>query len=83
MFSLLYTDQALKQLDKLEKLTRERIILILERIRTRPNSYVKKLVSSSYFRLRVGDYRVILDIKNDELIILVIEVGHRKNSYKR
>ncbi|MBI2507513.1 type II toxin-antitoxin system RelE/ParE family toxin [Candidatus Woesearchaeota archaeon] len=82
MFNLLYTDQALKQLGKLDKSLQERIIRTLERIRIRPSSHVKKLVSSPYFRLRVGDYRVILDIKRDELIILVIEVGHRKNIYQ-
>ena len=81
MFDVLYTDQALKQLKKLEKPVEERILKTLERIRIRPAHYVKKLVSSPYFRLRVGDYRVILDIKNDEMIILVIEVGHRKSIY--
>ena len=79
MFELLYSNQALKQL---EKSVKERIIRTLERIRIRPVSHVKKLVSSPYFRLRVGDYRVILNIKNDEMIILVIEVGHRRNVYK-
>ncbi|MBS3117571.1 type II toxin-antitoxin system RelE/ParE family toxin [Candidatus Woesearchaeota archaeon] len=82
MFELLYSNQALKQLEKLEKSVKERIIRTLERIRIRPVSHVKKLVSSPYFRLRVGDYRVILNIKNDEMIILVIEVGHRRNVYK-
>jgi mRNA interferase RelE/StbE len=82
MFNLLYSEQALKQLEKLEKPVKERILRTLERIRIRPIAHVKKLVSSPYFRLRVGDYRIILDIKNDEMIILVIEVGHRKNIYK-
>jgi len=54
-------------------------MLTLERIRIRPYPYVKKLVGSPYFRLRVGDYRVILDIKENELIIHVLELGHRKN----
>ncbi len=82
MFDVLYSDQALKQLEKLEKAVKERILKTLERIRIRPAYHVKKLVASPYFRLRVGDYRVILDIKNDELIILVIEVGHRRNVYQ-
>jgi len=82
MFELKYSEQSLKKLEKFEKPIKERIIRALERIRIRPISHVKKLVSSPYFRLRVGDYRVILDIKNDELIIMVIEVGHRRNVYK-
>ncbi len=81
MFDILYSGQALKQLEKLEKSITERILKTIERIRIRPVPHVKKLVSSPYFRLRVGDYRVILDIKHDKLIIMVIEVGHRKNVY--
>ena len=82
MFNFLYTEQALKQLEKLEKPLKDRILKTLERIRVRPTAHVKKLVSSPYFKLRIGDYRVILDIKNYEMIILVIEVGHRRNVYK-
>ncbi|MFT4311869.1 MAG: type II toxin-antitoxin system RelE family toxin [Candidatus Woesearchaeota archaeon] len=47
-----------------------------------PHSYVKKLISSPYFRLRVRDYRVILDIKAGKLLIIVVDIGHRKNTYK-
>jgi mRNA interferase RelE/StbE len=34
------------------------------------------------FRLRVGDYRVLMDIDQGRLMILVIKVGHRKDIYK-
>ncbi|GCC10702.1 hypothetical protein IPdc08_00735 [archaeon] len=39
-------------------------------------------IDSKYFRLRVGDYRVILDMIDNELIIHVVEIGHRKKRYK-
>ena len=81
MYSLLYSDLALKQLKKLEKSMQERILGTLERARLRPHAHVKKLVGCPYFRLRVGDYRVIVDIKEDRLCVFVIEVGHRKNIY--
>ena len=70
-----------KQLYRLERNTQVRIISTLERIRIKPYTHVKKLVGSDYFRLRVGDYRVILDIKESKLLIFIIEVGHRKNIY--
>ncbi|MEK6868352.1 MAG: type II toxin-antitoxin system RelE/ParE family toxin [Nanoarchaeota archaeon] len=47
----------------------------------RPESYVEKLVGIPGYKFRVGDYRVILDLENDRLLILVIKVGHRKNVY--
>jgi mRNA interferase RelE/StbE len=83
MYSIIFNPQAEIQLKKLDKLIQERILNSLDRIKIRPFSYdVKKLQGTSYYRLRIGDYRVILDIKQDKLIIIVIEIGHRKNIYK-
>jgi len=83
MYELIYSLDAQKQLKKLEHDIRKRIILTLERCRIRPYSHVKKLVRSEYFRLRVGDYRIILDILDNKLVIHVIQLGHRKNIYKK
>ena len=80
-YEIIFSDAALKQLKKLEKSTQQRIISTLERIRIRPQSYVTKLVGDSVYRLRVGDYRVILDIDEGILVVLVIKVGHRKKIY--
>ena len=81
-YEILFTDTSKKQFKKLEKEVQERIIKALERIRIRPEVHVKKLVGDLSYRLRVGEYRVILDIERDKLIILVIKIGHRKNIYK-
>ena len=81
MYSIEFTSNAEKQLYKLERKTQERIIRVLERIKIRPLHFVKRIVGSPYYRLRVGDYRIILDIRQDKLIIFVIELGHRKNIY--
>jgi len=82
MYEIEFSITAEKQFKNLEKSIQIRILSVLERIRIRPYPHVKKLVGSPFFRLRVGEYRVILDIKNDKLIVFVIEVGHRKNIYK-
>jgi len=79
MYKLIYSQEALKQLKKFSRDARARIISTLERIRIRPYPYIKKLVGNPYFSLRVGDYRVILNIIEDKLRIFVIEVGHRRN----
>ena len=81
-YGLEFTDTFRKQFSKLEKFMQQRIVMALERIRIRPEYFVKRLVGSQYYRLRVGDYRVILDIKQDKLMIIIIELGHRKNIYK-
>jgi mRNA interferase RelE/StbE len=82
MFDVEFSKYAEKQFYKLEKSAQHRIISTLERIRVRPYPHVKKLVGSPYFRLRVGDYRIILDIRENKMIIYVVEVGHRRSIYK-
>ncbi|NOR49367.1 MAG: type II toxin-antitoxin system RelE/ParE family toxin [Methanosarcinaceae archaeon] len=81
-YGIIFSDRALKQLKKLEKNVQERIISTLERIKIRPQAHVTKLVGDPGYRLRVGDYRVILDIDEGNLVILVIKIGHRKKTYK-
>jgi mRNA interferase RelE/StbE len=81
MYLIEFSETAEKQLYKLSKDIQIRVISLLERIRIRPQVHVLRLVGSPYFRLRVGDYRLILDIRKDKLIVFVIEVGHRKNVY--
>ena len=78
---MLFSDIALKQLRKLDTKIRERIIATLERIRIRPEVYLKKLVGDEGYRLRVGDYRVVVDLDKERLIILVLKMGHRRNVY--
>ena len=82
MFDIEFSRCAEKQLYKLEKHAQLRIVSAMDRIKVRPYPHVKKLVGSPYFRMRVGNYRIILDIKENKLIIYVVEVGHRKNVYK-
>ena len=82
MYEVIFSPKVEKQIFKLNSNLQIRIINSLERIKIRPYSFVKKIVGSPYFRLRVGDYRIILDIQNNILIIHVLEVGHRKNIYK-
>jgi|TARA_Y100000310_G_scaffold345826_1_gene470647 mRNA interferase RelE/StbE len=81
MYKLIYSDRFFKQIKKLNKDIQVRIVSTLERCRIRPHAHVKKLVGP-YYGLRVGDYRVILDIKENKLMIFVIEAGHRRNIYK-
>ena len=82
MYGIEFSETAQKQLYKLERNAQIRIISTLERIRIKPHSFVKRLVGSPYFRLRIGEYRAILDIRDDKLIVFVIEVANRREVYK-
>ncbi len=74
MYDIEFSESARKQFKKLERGIQTRIINSLERIRIRPEKYISKIVANPFYRLRVGDYRVILDLNQGKLIILVIKV---------
>ena len=82
MYELIYAKKFFKQLKKLNREIQKRILLSLERIRIRPFHFIRKLVGLPYFKLRVGDYRVILKIDERNKKILLLYVGHRKEMYK-
>ena len=81
MYEVIILPKAEKQLHNLNEVLRERIINTLERIKIRPYHFIKRKQGTPYYILRVGSYRIILDIKNDKLIILVLEMGPRKKIY--
>ena len=82
MYEIIFSEKAKSQLKKLDKLIQERIGSVIDRIKIRPFSYdLKRLQGTNYYRARAGEYRIILDIKQNQLIIIVIEIGHRKNIY--
>jgi mRNA interferase RelE/StbE len=80
-YEIVLSDRAFRQLKKLDRNIQERIVSSLERIRVRPEDHITKLIGDPGYKLRVGDYRVILDIDKNILKILVIKIGHRKNIY--
>jgi mRNA interferase RelE/StbE len=83
------TATAAKQLGKLDKAEAKRITAFLrQRLATLedPRSTGKALTGpqlGAYWRYRVGDYRVICDIQDGALCILVIEVGNRREVYRQ
>lgn len=80
-YQVAWSQRARSDLQALENKMRSRIIAKVESIKEQPFIYVKHLVGVPLYSLRVGDYRVIVDIKNKELLIFVIEIGHRKSVY--
>ena len=80
-FEIVWSDSAVRQLRRLERVVARRIFERVGELRIKPSRNVKRIVNSPYFRLRVGDYRVILDIRAAVLRVLVLKVGHRKSVY--
>lgn len=83
MYSLVFTAKADAQLGKLDPPVKERIVAALQRLRFQPRAHLKKLVGEEGYRFRVGDYRVVVDIIENKLVVLVLRVARRSVVYDR
>ena len=80
-FKVLLHPKAAKELEKIEKLTRERIIECSKELRVNPFGVGKRLSQSDFWSLRVGDFRVIYEINREESQVVILFVGHRSKVY--
>ena len=81
MYSVIFTNRAVRDLEHIEKTNKKRIIDKLKEYSNNPLDYAIKLSNHKIgsYRFRVGDFRIIFDLSYDEIIIL--RIGHRKNIY--
>ncbi|MGH8750191.1 MAG: type II toxin-antitoxin system RelE family toxin [Burkholderiales bacterium] len=82
-----FVRKAKRELDKLDRPTKERIVRFLrERIATDENPRRTGEALSGekaiFWKYRVGDYRLICDIQDKQIIVLVIAIGHRREVYR-
>ncbi len=87
-WAIKYTETSQRQLKKLDKSIALRVLDFMDERVARledPRSQGKNLVGPklvSYWRYRVGDVRVMCDIKDEVVTILVVEIGHRREVYR-
>lgn len=86
MYTLKYSERAMKQLKKLDKGTQKLILTwAAKNLESCDNPRIKgkglTANRSGEWRYRVGNYRIICDIRDKELIILALSIGHRRNIY--
>lgn len=87
-YKILFEKNADKQLKKIDT-THQRIIVnwIVKNLENTndPRSFGKSLKGNlkEYWRYRVGDYRIIAEINDAEVKILIMEIGHRRDIYKK
>ncbi len=83
-YALSYTPAASKAIERLEVALQRRVLARLESLASDPRAPgCIKLRGEEAYRVRVGDYRIIYSIHDRELIVLVVDVGHRGDVYRR
>ena len=86
-YKVVFTDRAKKQIKKLDRSVAALIIGWIEKNLENcenPRIYGKNLIAnkSGQWRYRIGDYRIICEIQDEKITILVLEIGHRKSIYQ-
>jgi mRNA interferase RelE/StbE len=82
-FNLVYTQRAVKDINKVSPSARRRIGKTLLRYQENPMEYAEKIMDPKLgsYRFRIGDYRIIFDLEGDDIVIL--RAGHRRDIYRR
>ena len=83
VWQVVWSEKSVKQLKKLDKknarIIRDRVL----EIRDDPYKTVNRLVNVDLYSIRVGQYRIILDLKREQLIIFALSVAKRSRIYDR
>jgi len=74
---------AVKSLDSMPKDIRDRVIKRIDKLRDNPFHFLEHYEGQDFYKLRIGDYRALVDIDFESRIIKIQILGHRKNIYKR
>ena len=80
------TSRAAKDLKKFKSPQKARIISALLKLKAFPNQPQSKTLihhhTSAQYRLRIGDYRILYDVYDQDKVVLIFRLGHRKDIYR-
>lgn len=84
-YSVRLAPAAVRQLRKLDPAGRRRVQAAIDLLADdpRPPSARQLLGGAGEWRVRTGDFRIVYEIRDAELIVLVVKVGHRRDVYER
>lgn len=81
-YEIKWDPRALQFLRKISKDISQRIVIKVGKLKETPFRYIIRIRGDKAYKLRIGDYRAIVDLYETEKKIKVRVVGHRKNIYK-
>lgn len=82
MYQVQVSNRASKVLEKLPDAVYQRVVEAIQNLAENPRpAGCKKLKGRLGYRIRTGDYRVVYEIDDDRLVVLIIDTGHRREIY--
>ena len=82
-YTISYTDKSIKYLESLDKKEAKIIFKKIESIKGNPLHYIQRLTKINLWKLKIGDYRAIIKFDRVKKEITIVDIGHRKNIYKK
>jgi mRNA interferase RelE/StbE len=82
--TIVFTPEAAREFEALDSTIRERVEATLDQLAVAPLSLrnqIKRLKGQAALRLRVGDWRIIFQLRSDEILVLMI--AHRSEAYRK
>ena len=83
MYEIKFDKKAIDFLNKLEKDIKKRIWNKLQQCKENPFHFLEHFEDIEGYKLRVGDYRLIIDVDKTTQILYILKIGHRKNIYEK
>ena len=85
-YRILFKPTARKQLDAVDhRVDRQRIVNCIQQLadNPRPHGCEKLAGTKNTYRIRRGDYRIVYDVEDERIVVLILKVAHRKDVYRR
>jgi mRNA interferase RelE/StbE len=83
-YSILFTRSAAKELEHVPTKDRQRIVTKIGALAGNPRPVgAEKLSGDEKYRIRQGDYRILYEIEDTQLIVTVVRIGNRREVYRR
>lgn len=83
-YKVLIKSSAVKEIEAIPMKDRQRIVYRIQGLAQDPRPRgCEKLSTMEKYRVRQGKYRILYEIKDDEVVVIVVKVAHRREVYKR
>jgi mRNA interferase RelE/StbE len=83
VYKVVFRDEARKAFERLDRAVREQVARMIDRLAAnpRPGQATQLVGDPRTWRLRAGDWRILYEIRDDEIMVLILDVKHRSKAY--
>lgn len=84
-YAVSLSSKAARQFRKLDRKAQVRIAAVIDLLAANPRPPAAKALtgrSRNAYRVRVGDFRVVYEVQDQRLLVLVVRIGHRRDVYR-